>query len=63
MGNGIKLAVVYVPTAPLPNSGWVAMIPANQVLDTNLSVPQAMQTVFSAGVVSPESIETRPLTN
>ena len=63
MGNGIKLAVVYVPTAPLPNSGWVAMIPADQVLDTNLSVPQAMQTVFSAGVVSPESIETRPLTN
>ena len=63
MGNGTKLAIVYVPTAPLPNSGWIALIPSDQVLDTNLSVPEAMQTVFSAGVVSPKSIETRPLKN
>ena len=63
LDNGSRLAVVYVPTAPLPNSGWVALVPDDQVLDTDLSVPQAMQVVFSAGVVSPTSIQTRPIRN
>ena len=61
LDNGSRLAVVYVPTAPLPNSGWVALVPDDQVLDTDLTVAQAMQVVFSAGVVSPTSIQTRPI--
>jgi len=63
LDDGTRLAIVYIPTAPLPNSGWVALVPVNQVLDTDLSVRQAMQTVFSAGVVSPTSLQTRPLNN
>ncbi len=59
--EGLSLAVVYVPTAPLPNSGWVAIVPLDQVLDTDLTVPQAMRMVFSAGIVSPEHIKTSPL--
>ena len=59
--EGLSLAVVYVPTAPLPNSGWVAIVPLDQVLDTDLTVPQAMRMVFSAGIVSPEQIKTSPL--
>ena len=59
--EGLSLAVVYVPTAPLPNSGWVAIVPLDQVLDTDLTVQQAMRMVFSAGIVSPEHIKTSPL--
>ncbi len=56
-----RMAMVYVPTAPLPNSGFMALIPFEDVLDTDLSVPVAMQMVFSAGIVSPESIHTRKI--
>ncbi len=60
-GDGTQLAVVYIPTAPLPNSGWVAVVPVEQVMDTDMSVPTAMQMVFSGGIVSPHSIKTRRL--
>jgi uncharacterized membrane protein len=56
-----QLAVVYIPTAPLPNSGWVAIVPVEQVMDTDMSVPTAMQMVFSGGIVSPQAIKTRRL--
>lgn len=59
--NGKRLAVVYIPTAPLPNSGWVAIVPVEQVMDTDMSVPTAMQMVFSGGIVSPQAIKTRRL--
>jgi uncharacterized membrane protein len=58
--NGIRLALVYIPTAPLPNSGWVAAIKFEEVLDTDLTVSQAMQLVFSGGILSPTMIKTRP---
>ena len=59
--DGLRLAVVYIPTAPLPNSGWVAVVPVEEVLDTDLTVPMAMQMVFSGGIVSPDVIKTSKL--
>ena len=53
-----RMAMVYIPTAPLPNSGFLALIPFEDVLDTDLTVPVAMKMVFSAGIVSPASILT-----
>ena len=58
--DGIRLALVYIPTAPLPNSGWVAAIKFEEILDTDLTVTQAMQLVFSGGILSPKMIKTRP---
>ena len=54
-----KLIMTYVPTAPLPNSGFVVLMPPGDVRDTNLSVPEAMQLIFSGGIVSPRTIETK----
>lgn len=51
-----EYAVVYIPTAPLPNSGWVAVVPVAEVYDTDLTVQGAMQIVFSGGIVTPEEI-------
>ncbi|MEE8442854.1 MAG: DUF502 domain-containing protein [Dehalococcoidia bacterium] len=59
--EGGQMAVVYIPTAPLPNSGWVAVLPVEEVLDTDLSVQAAMQLVFSGGIVSPAVINTSKL--
>ncbi len=59
---GESLAVVYIPTAPLPNSGWLALVSLDEVYDTDLSPREAMQFVFSGGIVSPASIKTTKIT-
>ena len=52
-----RLAVVYIPTAPLPNSGWLALVPFSEVYDTDVTPQEAMRFVFSGGIVSPETIK------
>ena len=54
--TGRRLAVVYIPTAPTPNSGWITLLPLAEVYDTDLTVPEAMQLVLSGGIVAPDQI-------
>ena len=51
-----RLAVVYIPTAPLPNSGWLAIVPFDEVYDTEITPQTAMRFVFSGGIVSPKDV-------
>ncbi len=53
------LALVYLPTAPLPNSGWIAYVPIEDVYDTDLTVGQTMETVLSSGLEYPDNINIR----
>ena len=53
--NG-EMGVVYVPTAPTPNSGWVGVVPIEGIYDVDMSVQQAMSMVLSGGIVTPEEI-------
>ena len=59
--NGKSMGMVYIPTAPTPNSGWVAMVPLEQIWDTDLSVPVAMRLVLSGGIMSPGQIRKKAL--
>lgn len=59
--NARPMAVVYIPTAPMPNSGWVAVLSVDQVYDTDMTIQDAMQMVLSGGIVAPERISKRPL--
>ncbi|MBM3944331.1 MAG: DUF502 domain-containing protein [SAR202 cluster bacterium] len=61
--TGKQLALVYVPTAPTPYTGWMAMVPVDQVYDTDLSVSTAFNMVLSGGVVSPATVKKRPMGN
>ncbi|MBI2872600.1 MAG: DUF502 domain-containing protein [Chloroflexi bacterium] len=54
--TGATLALVYIPTAPTPNSGWVAILPLEDVYDTDLTVPEATRLVLSGGIVSPSRL-------
>ena len=58
-----KMATVYIPTAPTPNSGFVVMVPYNEINDTDLSVQEAMSMVLSGGIISPESFNTKTITS
>lgn len=51
-----EMGVIYVPTAPTPNSGWVGVVPIDGVYDVDMSVRQAMSMVLSGGIVTPDEI-------
>lgn len=53
---GETLVLAYIPTAPLPNSGRVALVPEENVFDVDLTVRAAMKMVFSVGIAGPETI-------
>jgi uncharacterized membrane protein len=44
---------VYVPTAPNPTSGYVLILAAEDIVDLDISVDDALKFVVSMGVVSP----------
>jgi uncharacterized membrane protein len=56
---GASLSIIFIPTAPTPNSGWVALIPDGDVFYTDLTVPTAMRLVLSGGIIAPSIIRTR----
>ena len=47
--------VVYIPTVPNPTSGMLAWLPSDQVIETPITVEEAMKVVFSGGIVLPKS--------
>ena len=51
-----SMVAVYIPTVPNPTSGNMAFIIEDDVMETNISVDDAMKLVFSAGIVLPKSI-------
>ena len=46
-------ASVYVPTAPNPTSGYVLIVPVDQIVDLDITVDEALKFVVSMGVVPP----------
>ncbi|MBI2866457.1 MAG: DUF502 domain-containing protein [Chloroflexi bacterium] len=58
---GRSQGIVYVPTAPMPNSGWMSVIPLEDIYDTDLAVAEAMRLILSGGIVAPADIRKRPL--
>jgi uncharacterized membrane protein len=49
--NGEKLVVVYVPTMPNPTSGFALFFPEDEVLESGMSVEEAVKFVVSGGMV------------
>lgn len=43
----------FVPTTPNPTSGFYLLVPADEVIDVDLSVEDAFKLVMSAGLVGP----------
>jgi uncharacterized membrane protein len=54
--TGRKLASVYVPTTPIPTSGFMEIVPLDRLVTTDWTLDEAMNFIMSAGAVSPEQI-------
>jgi len=55
-GETDKLLKVFIPTAPNPTSGFVVVVKESQVRSLAWTVPEAMNTIISGGIVGPEKI-------
>jgi uncharacterized membrane protein len=48
-----ELVNVFFPTTPNPTSGWLALVPRQQVIELDMSVTEGMKLVISGGSVVP----------
>jgi uncharacterized membrane protein len=54
--TGRELAAVYVPTAPNPTSGYIELVPVEDVVATDWTMDEAMSFVMTGGATSPEHV-------
>ena len=54
--TGRRLAAVYVPTTPNPTSGYLEIVPLENVTSTNWTLDEAMGFVATGGAVAPPTM-------
>ncbi len=45
---------VFVPSSPMPLTGWTLILPKSEVIDLDMTIDQACQFLISCGVVVPQ---------
>ena len=50
--EGQEVLAVFVPTTPIPSSGYLVIVPISQVTRLDMSVEEAMAVVVSGGILS-----------
>ncbi|MCB2156340.1 DUF502 domain-containing protein [bacterium] len=58
--DGEALVMVFLPTTPNPTSGFLLMLPMEDVHDINLSVEDGIRLIISGGILAPNAIHTHP---
>ncbi len=53
MPDGKLMVSVFMPSTPNPTTGFLMLVPADQVLDINMSTEDAMRMIISGGILSP----------
>jgi uncharacterized membrane protein len=54
--TGCQLAAVYVPTSPNPTSGYIEIVPLEDVVQTDWTVEEAMAFVMTGGTTAPDEL-------
>lgn len=54
--TGQALAAVYVPTTPNPTSGYLEVVPLDQLVSTDWTMDEAMNFIISGGAIAPDNI-------
>jgi uncharacterized membrane protein len=57
--SGEELAAVYVPTTPNPTSGYLEIVPVKSLVQTDLTMDEAMTFIISGGAVAPDRFRYR----
>lgn len=51
--SGHRLVTVFVPTTPNPTSGFIILVPEEDVIELDMSVEDGLKLIMSLGVVAP----------
>jgi uncharacterized membrane protein len=54
MLNGEPMVAVYIPTTPVPSSGFLVVVAMKDVTPTDISVDDAMRIIVSGGILAKE---------
>ena len=54
--TGRELAAVYVPTTPNPTSGYLEIVPVEQLISTDWTMDEAMAFIISGGTMAPDHV-------
>ena len=54
--QGTNHRVVYMPSTPMPQSGWLVQVPMSEIQSIDWSSGEAMQYIVTAGVTCPTSM-------
>lgn len=61
VNTGRKILCVYVPTTPIPTSGYMILVPEDDVVAVNWDLQETLQAIVSGGITVPgEVIYDRP---
>ena len=62
--NGVEDHLsIYVPTTPVPSSGYLTIIPASKVISTDITVDEAMRMIISGGLLAGDIFSSRGVTD
>lgn len=59
--TGAKLAAVLLPNAINPTSAFLQILPLERVIETNMTMEEAMSMLMTGGAVGPEAIQYSPV--
>ncbi|MCX7672735.1 MAG: DUF502 domain-containing protein [Thiobacillaceae bacterium] len=54
--TGRQLAAVYVPTSPNPTSGYIEIVPVEEIIPTDWTMEEAMTFVMTGGANAPDHV-------
>jgi uncharacterized membrane protein len=54
--SGEKLFGVYIPTSPVPTSGYFEIVYENDIIHTDLKIDDCIKMVVSGGMIIPDSV-------
>lgn len=55
-GRDRETVSVFLPTSPNPTSGWMLLVPRDEMLELDMPIDEAVKLVVSGGIVSPEDL-------
>ena len=54
--TGRKILSVYVPTTPVPTSGYMLLVEQDDVIDLNWDLEETLQAIVSGGITVPGTV-------
>lgn len=60
-GEGARYGIVYMPSTPMPQSGWLVQLPLDEIQTVDWPSGAAMQYIVSAGINSPGTMRLSPM--